>query len=517
MPPNNPATGWLFGFKASRIQRWLLRSGRLRDIMGASQLLESLCGDTFEQVAKAACPEAKVLAAAAGWGRVWVPDEAAARAIHASWSWIVRDAVPGLQVDHGLVPVNGREADAHQQLNDVLRAARNAPVIDLPVATPIMQRNPRTGLPSVAWHRLSHGRGDEPVDRVILARRAAADSLAMDPSRSRLHQRCLGAMDAEFLSGSEGEGAFDQGYIGCVHADGNGIGNSVRTILDKHPGKFADFSRDLANATAAATQSAVAEELVKQASKSAGSARLRLPARPVLLGGDDLTILIAGDIAVRFAQAFLRFFRNETMKLLAPYGFPGGLSACAGVALVKANYPFDRAHALAESLCQRAKSVSRLQAGGRSMLAFHRVTTSLTGDVWDIEVRELTTRDNIRLTFGAYDAEGASTPRLDDLFALAKALDGLPRSSVREVVGLLYDNQQLAQSRWHRLDDVLTQTHGAAWGRAKGLLVRLGCKNGDFTGEVVGNAPRATPLLDALRLSGSRVQRERGADEEGIA
>ena len=91
----------------------------------------------------------------------------------------------------------------------------------------------------------------------------------------------------------------------------------------------------------------------------------RYPACPIVLGGEDLAILVRGDLAVAFARAFLEAFERESRARLGEladrHGLEGlgqGLTACAGVALVKASHPFHLAFDLAEALCAHAKAWS---------------------------------------------------------------------------------------------------------------------------------------------------------------
>ena len=72
---------------------------------------------------------------------------------------------------------------------------------------------------------------------------------------------------------------------------------------------------------------------------------------PVLLGGDDLTIIIRGELAVGFTEVFLKgfalFTKNNFAPLAEKYNLPqikDGLSSCAGIAFIKPNYPFHLSH-----------------------------------------------------------------------------------------------------------------------------------------------------------------------------
>lgn len=500
-----PWPRWLFGFQASRIQQWILLSGRLRDIQGASQLLEELCRVVFPNVLESARSNHEMLGQAAGWARVLIADEGAARALYAAWPLIVDQLAPGLPVQQALIEVRDAQglAAAHVELSTRLRAARNAPTVSLPHATPPMMRNPRTGLAAVAVDRTP--KRVETIDREIAARRAVFRELQTQKhrqGRSRLDERCLGDSALEFESGrDDGEGRLGRGYVGVVHADGNSIGRVLRELLRESgdASQFPRFSRALAEATEGAVKDAVAEVLAPCADGPV------VPARPILVGGDDVTILVAGELAVPFAACYLSAFESRAKDLVGRLGQV--LTACCGVALVKANFPYDRAHELAESLCQQAKRRARAAAnGGRipGAIAFYRVTTSLPGDADVVLERELTAVDGTRLTMEAYGvgevAKSTGLPMLTSLQGTIDAIAALGRTGLRELATAIQVDSTRADIAWDRIREVA----GARRRTQRALedmersLEEMGIPRGSFR---TTDAPRRTPLLDALRLA----------------
>lgn len=152
-------------------------------------------------------------------------------------------------------------------------------------------------------------------------------------------------------------------WVGLVHADGNGLGQifldfqthckagNAREYIDC----MRAFSIAIDKATRAATRTAILEVWPSK----------RAPVIPVVLGGDDLTVICDGKGAVKFAESFLRHFQTETKSPKAITRIaPGGLTAAAGVAVVKAHFPFHRAYELAEEL---GKSAKKKKAKGSSL------------------------------------------------------------------------------------------------------------------------------------------------------
>ena len=137
-------------------------------------------------------------------------------------------------------------------------------------------------------------------------------------------------------------------------------------------------------------------------------ARTRVPIVPVLVGGDDLTVYIAGDYAVPFAESYIRHYEsltwnNDLLKRLAIVAnkdeahtpSPGPLTASAGVAIVGHNFPFHIAYDLAEKLVSRGKKLGKKKGEVQcSTLDFHilRDTTVLDPDDTLTEYRNRTQR-----------------------------------------------------------------------------------------------------------------------------
>lgn len=90
-----------------------------------------------------------------------------------------------------------------------------------------------------------------------------------------------------------------------------------------------------------------------------------IPLIPLILGGDDLTILCEGKSALTFTQKFLQLFEQKTFEdpvtanLAEKALGQRKLSACAGVAIVKPHFPFYAAYSLAEELIKSAKTVKQ--------------------------------------------------------------------------------------------------------------------------------------------------------------
>src|SRR5699024_10030473 len=139
------------------------------------------------------------------------------------------------------------------------------------------------------------------------------------------------------------------------------------------------------------------------------------PIRPVILGGDDLTVIIRADLAFDFTKTFWGKFEEESQKQLKFLkqdfqinGFEKGITACAGIAYVQESYPFHYAVDMAEILCGKAKDFVKKTVGyegfvPQSALSFFKVQDSFIESKWtEIKNRVLKAEGELSFDYGPY-------------------------------------------------------------------------------------------------------------------
>ena len=202
-----------------------------------------------------------------------------------------------------------------------------------------------------------------------------------------------------------GEAASALSKVAVIHIDGNGVGAVMRR-LSEAMGRVdeADFSRAVGcsrnDADALrrfvltvndrldrAVTRAFAEawaDVAKWAEADASPAERKVavvPVVPVILGGDDVTVFTSGDYALPFAAAYLRHYEQLTgddplLKHLGREEGTGPMTAAAGVAVVRRDFPFHVAYNLAERLVGEAKKVGKAREPVRSTLTYHALFDS---------------------------------------------------------------------------------------------------------------------------------------------
>jgi len=189
----------------------------------------------------------------------------------------------------------------------------------------------------------------------------------------------------------------DAEWVAVVHADGNGLGQVFLDFEDYCGStapvdnrQYVDALRRFSCAVDVCTHHAfrsAAAAVVDLAGDAAAKCHT-LPLRPLVLSGDDMTVVCEGKVAMSFVATYLQEFERETgsdddTRVVAERMTHGAmphawLSAGAGIALVKSHYPFYAAYDLAEELASHAKDAvkksMRQAAGGIwpcSTLDFH--------------------------------------------------------------------------------------------------------------------------------------------------
>ena len=207
------------------------------------------------------------------------------------------------------------------------------------------------------------------------------------------------------IPGGTGEAASALSKVAVIHIDGNGVGAVMRRLgkAMSHVDED-DFSRAVGCSRGDADalrrfvltvndrlDRAVTEafakawaDVAKWAEADAGPTGQRLavvPVVPVILGGDDVTVFTSGDYALPFAAAYLERYERATesdvlLRHLGREEGTGPMTAAAGVAVVRRDFPFHVAYNLAERLVGEAKKVGKARQPVRSTLTYHALFDS---------------------------------------------------------------------------------------------------------------------------------------------
>ncbi|HIE02319.1 MAG TPA: hypothetical protein EYP59_18895 [Thiotrichaceae bacterium] len=406
----------IYNFEAKSIQNYILDSSKLKDMIGASEQIEYLCCEhgLLAQVLQALDfnKETFCFARRAGGAIHAIFSNAdEAKRFQAVWTLCIQQAFPGLTFVQGIAENEDWKTAIEQSRTALKQDDRTRLSFTLPLAGPLVTRSRRTGQPAVFYQKQL---GEY------------QDATTKNKRTFRQGKRLIGKItfdipvewpinfnpDNEDEDEDEDEHLFpllkDNNYIGIIHADGNNLGQLLRkvqnTLLENpkvteryYAEVLLAFSQAINHANIEATKEATKQVLAKEATHDFQV----MPARPLVLGGDDFTFIVRGDLALPFTQLFLEEFEKRSEDELAQLkkypelmkDLPTKLTAGAGIAYVKASQPFYRAYHLTESLCKQAKNFAKDHTENEkiipSSVAFHRITTSIIDDYETVLKNEL--------------------------------------------------------------------------------------------------------------------------------
>lgn len=487
---------YLYGASVQGIQGFIFQTNALKDIVGASELVENICTGLFarqlgrqgshdELVGQLESDKNAIVNAAGNIKYVFETREECEKAVR-TFPKKVMEYAPGITISQSVVAfVDGDFDKAVRKLENNLRVQRNKPMRDTGLGLMGIERSRQTGLPVTEVLE-----GDIHLDAGTyrkLYTRIGGKRVERKNTTQKLCRKAFGEMydprkvafDVDKITGKND-------WIAIIHADGNGLGQVIQQ-KGTDPVEFKKFSRLLSRATREA-----AVEAFKTVMKMddinidpSGGEMKPFPMRPVVLSGDDHTVICRANMAVPYTEAFIKNFEEKTEKLLGGMLqgiFTGGetkLTACAGIAFIKSSYPFYYGYRLAESLCDRAKKNTKKIYGfdngylPASCLMFHKVQDSFVASYEDIVSRELTPAKNHSFEFGPYyifrDKKDTAVNKIEEegkwtveyLCNKSKQLTNKEmisiRSGLRQWMSLMYIDSEMALQRMIRLKSISSQ------------------------------------------------------------
>ena len=554
-------SAWLFECKG--IQRYIFGSGRLRQVIGASDLIAGIARsdgeDVLEPVLAAAGvkePRMSRRAGASFCAHGNSPQELAR--LRRLWRIVVGVSYPGLEFSD-IEPVKAEtDLEAAELAYSRLTAVReNSTAFLPPTGHPFTVTNPRTGLIAIDRPRQDASRyldavgapahrrgealsGDASLDRLAAAFLPPSSPVPGEGAEAAPPLRFPRHFDPEDATAGNPSFPFtgNDRRIGVIHADLSGLGQVFQSLM-RSAGSSRDIfevakaiERAIVNAARAACDGVLLPRaidpsrdpkrfgcLLGKHGRSAGKNPMRIvPARPVLLGGDDLTIIVRADLAIAFSEWFLQEVESQTacefrnLEERFP-DLPERLSACAGIAIVSAGHPFTAAERLAEGLCDSAKTRAKADPAEvpyPSWLDFAVVTSTIDESLASWRDREQTiaadgtTRQPLSIAAGPRRVQQAGATgggdSLRSLLDLAKALNAAPgRGKLLEALGLRHESKDAADEAWNRFWEVLSDNPDA---RKELRHVLATCTPGDTgSGDDPPDIDRCIAVVsDALEL-----------------
>lgn len=391
-------------------QRYIFGSNRLRHVVGASQLVHEVGTEWVPTaVGRLDDPDATVVMTASGKALLLVGTLDAGKAVIRDVSERALREAPGLQVT-GVVgpPFDAADPAAHEParsetyaLHAEVRAARRDPLLRDRV---------------IPWHRLCRDSGQPAADEERYGEdelvAASAGVLARSDARFRARDRLLEQLPGDLgdVVPANTDVLRQSGWAAVVHADGNGVGGLFRNFLDHvmavdegtGPVDLAThlrYQRLVSAQLEKATWDAVRDAIAALRDQRAGE-ELTGRLLPIVVGGDDVTLICDAALAVPFVRAFAEGFARRTAEqptlsaIACQATGHAGLTASAGIAVIKPHHPFGAAYELAEALTVSAK---RFRSAGGSAGETRRGPQSRSLAAFDLHVAHAATLQDLAL------------------------------------------------------------------------------------------------------------------------
>ena len=491
----------VYQFEAVSIQEYVLAGGKLKTMVGASELLEAITSDLLDKTMKALALTEKAINELPDKGELKLLDnevvfprragsvflmvlqnKAKAQQFAELWPILVANFAPGLSFSAAM-KIDENFAVASKAVRDELNIQKNQPQTSLPESTPITVRFQKTGLAQIQ-NPVNNKSG---LDWTMLAKtthqyETLGNKHLQQDKQGRFvfpkqfehtHADAYWLESFPFISTDPGNHS-----VAIIHTDGNGLGGYLHKLFAKlkevTPAEsiraYSAFSLGLDAATQQAAQKATDwlisayEDEDNPFKKRVKGEVLPLPMRPIILGGDDLTCIVRADYALGFVNAFTHEFEAATQQFVQnlPKVFDGilpkTLTCTTGLLFLKSNQPFSLGYALAEELCSAAKKVGQKLNTEMppSLINFLHTTNTLFDSLETQLKQELETSPKQSLSRMPYSFSlQQERSSLQQLFELQqnfddKKTDKLNSSAVRRYATHLHQDPAYANVFWNR-------------------------------------------------------------------
>lgn len=365
---------YVYLFETKAIQSYLSRSGKLKDVVMISDALAGLIDTTKDselfQVVDSLKETNNIIDASkssvtfnffrckGGTFYCYGEDLEKLNSLRSHWTFLFQQKFPYMAFSDALVKMNENEnfSEFLSRAMRELTVSFNTPILSVPYATTLTQTTPQTGLCAVAVNK------DLAIDRINKAQEGNVNYI-LYRKFIKDDANCKAFYKYFFNSAEKDEDK----NVAVIHLDGNGIGQLLRNIknnalkkcsksnFNEYSQVMRNFSSMLGDVTEQAAQAAFKTILDKHKETENTNSFLF---RPLVLGGDDLTIIIEAQYAVDFSIEYCKKFKELSReKMQAPdiKNYLEGsninfITTSGGILFNKENHPYSVSSSLVEQL-----------------------------------------------------------------------------------------------------------------------------------------------------------------------
>lgn len=177
-------------------------------------------------------------------------------------------------------------------------------------------------------------------------------------------------------------------YLAIIHIDGNTMGIKIREFVNKQNDKNLIDGLNAMKTLSAQINEKFASVLKKTISEIYGGKTGKIPFRPIIADGDDITLICRSQDSFKVVKTFIENLQDSKIEIMSDFN----LTAGAGIAFVNNGFPFCTAYDMAEQCCKSAKKKAVDLKMKKSSVDFQICYGGMTSNI--SEFRE----DNYRFT-----------------------------------------------------------------------------------------------------------------------
>ena len=399
------ANKFIYLFEVKSIQSYLNRTGRLKDVIAISDLLDNFINNEQKGEEKSILslalevidqkypePQIKFIRRRGGSFYSYCDNQEKLQAFRQLWLLIFYQYFPYMQHTDYLGELTSDQNFKKEVGNafKCLNASINAVNLSLPYSTVAVEATANTGEATVYFYQDDDGSHNVDLACDKLDNAKANENFTKKIYKKFIAEKCLVKQDPKaydnlvnsFINEFKKLQGDENHDIAYVHFDGNGIGQVLMELRESEKVKSLDlyteimtkFSDTLAKSTQKAAQGAfkkVYDQFLKDNEQNKLKAQTRVRNafyfRPLVLGGDDLTVMIEPKYALDFCSEFTKQFKQITSQrfeeLNNKYKIQEikkeGLTASGGVLFNKIKHPASNTGAIVEALAEKAKDLTK--------------------------------------------------------------------------------------------------------------------------------------------------------------
>lgn len=373
------------------IQAYIFRTNKVKDIIGASKLVDNIIRKAFSEASEKVFGEAKEQVVIEKWEEEkgeeirFLSDETIraqllligggnayilyrsrkeCEKVNKAMAKYILDKTYSLQLAVSVTDMTGDYYKDYREVSRRMGDVKASMPLSKPVgALPVVRVDEVTGYPLTTYDRA----GKEYISTESARKR---DNLPNEDEKSKKFDNLITEKGEESL-------------LAIVHIDGNSMGDMIRkTMQSLSKADRSSYARSIAvmrdisqsiqenfEGTYKAMEAYLGEWQESERNKILDKKGTYL--RRIVTAGDDITFVVNARLAIALTEFFLK---DVSKKSISAYGMEKnnascGISACAGIAFIHSHFPFSIGYEIAEKCCKKAKErAKRAENRGESVI-----------------------------------------------------------------------------------------------------------------------------------------------------